>query len=87
MKGTIIHRFLMEQNECVPEEGSQNGSTPHEIDRENSSLLTVPELAVELRIGRNTAYTMVKNGLIRSVRIGKAIRVPRKALEDFLAEE
>lgn len=84
MKAAIIHRFPMEQNELTPEEVPNNRNMPHEIDLTNKNLLTVQELANELRIGRNTAYEMVKTGLIRSVRIGKAIRVPRNALEDFL---
>ena len=82
MKAAIIHRFPMEQNESTSEEVPNNMS--HEIDLTNNNLLTVQELSNELRIGRNTAYEMVKTGLIRSVRIGKVIRVPRKALEDFL---
>ena len=48
-------------------------------------MLTVSELARELRIGRNTAYTFVRSGQIRSIKIGRTIRVPRTALEDFLA--
>ena len=85
MKAAIIHCFPTEKNKFTPEESFKNDNVSPEISQVNSNLLTVPELAVELRIGRNAAYAMVKNGLIRSVRIGKTIRVPRKALEDFLA--
>ena len=84
MKAAIIHRFPMEQNESSSEEVPNNRNMSHKIDLTNNNLLTVQELSNELRIGRNTAYEMVKTGLIRSVRIGKVIRVPRKALEDFL---
>ena len=85
MKAAIIHHFPTEQNEFSLDEMPQNGNTFSEIEQVTSNLLTVPELAIELRIGRNAAYKMVRNGLIRSVKIGKAIRVPRKALEDFLS--
>lgn len=87
MKAAVIHCFPTEKDKFTGEKSVTSDNVALKIVRANNNLLTVPELAVELRIGRNTAYTMVKNGLIRSVRIGKAIRVPRKALEDFLAGE
>ena len=49
--------------------------------------LRVDELMVVLDIGRNTAYTMLRSGLIRSVRIGRQIRIPRDALIEFLQGE
>ena len=50
-------------------------------------VLTVPELAVALCIGRNAAYKLVESGKIRSIRIGKTIRIPHNALEDYLENE
>jgi excisionase family DNA binding protein len=47
--------------------------------------LKVKEVAAELRCGKNQAYELVRSGAIRSVRIGRAIRVPREALEAFKA--
>ena len=35
-------------------------------------------------IGRNTAYQLIRSGQIRSVRIGRQIRIPRDALLEFL---
>ncbi len=49
--------------------------------------LRVDELMAVLDIGRNTAYTMLRSGQIRSVRIGRQIRIPRDALVDFLRGE
>lgn len=46
--------------------------------------LSVPEVAKLLKIGRNTAYELVRSRQIRSVRIGRQIRVPRSALEEYL---
>ena len=43
-------------------------------------LLTVNELASVIRIGRNAAYQLVKDGDIQSIRIGRSIRIPRDAL-------
>lgn len=47
-------------------------------------ILTVEEVAAILRIGRNAAYCLVKNGGIASIHIGRSIRIPRKALQQFL---
>ena len=52
-----------------------------EVNYENMPpLLTVDEMRKVLRIGRNAAYQMVKEGSIQTIRIGRSIRVPRKAL-------
>ena len=37
-----------------------------------------------LGIGRNTAYELVRSGQIRSIKIGRQIRVPRGAVVEFL---
>lgn len=46
--------------------------------------LRVEDLMAILGIGRNTAYQLVRSGQIRSVRIGRQIRIPRDALLEFL---
>ena len=53
---------------------------------ENSlpAILTVPELSAVLRIGRASAYELVRCGRIRSLKIGRQLRVPRQAVLDFL---
>jgi excisionase family DNA binding protein len=53
-------------------------------------VLTVAELARELRIGERAAYELVWSRRIRSIRVGakgRGIRVPRAALDEFLAGE
>ena len=47
-------------------------------------LMTVPEAAGFLRIGRNTTYDLVRCGALRAIRIGRQLRVPREAILDFL---
>ena len=39
--------------------------------------LRVEELMPILGIGRNTAYELIRSGQIRSIRIGRQIRIPR----------
>ena len=50
-------------------------------------LLTVPEAARLLRIGRNLAYELVARREIPSVRLGRVIRVPRASLEQWIDAE
>ena len=47
--------------------------------------LRVEDLMPILDIGRNTAYELVRSGQIRSVRIGRQLRVPKQALIDYLS--
>jgi excisionase family DNA binding protein len=51
----------------------------------NHSVLKVKEVAGELRIGINQAYELVRSGQLRSVKIGRAVRVTREALQEFKA--
>lgn len=53
---------------------------PHDIPM----TLRVEDLMPLLGIGRNTAYELIRSGQIRSVRIGRQIRIPRDALLEFL---
>jgi excisionase family DNA binding protein len=46
-------------------------------------VLTVEELARELRISRNLAYREVREGRIYSIRCGDRYLIPRKALEEL----
>ena len=49
--------------------------------------LTVEEAGQILRVGRNTAYDLVRCGQLPSVRVGKQIRIPRQALLDYLSRQ
>ena len=48
--------------------------------------LRVEDLMPILGIGRNTAYELVRCGTIRSIRIGKQLRIPKQALIDYLSD-
>jgi len=48
--------------------------------------LTVNEVARVLGISRGLAYSMVKTGEIPSVRFGKRVLIPRRALERLLEQ-
>lgn len=46
--------------------------------------LTVDEAVALLRIGRGSAYALVRSGRLRSIKIGRRILIPASAIEDFL---
>ena len=48
-------------------------------------VLRVDDLMPVLDIGRNTAYELIRSGQIRSVRVGRKLRIPKQAVEEFLA--
>ena len=48
--------------------------------------LRVEDLMSILGIGRNTAYELVCSGKIRSIRIGRQLRIPKDAIQDYLAQ-
>ena len=39
-----------------------------------------------LGIGRNTAYELVRSGQIRSIRIGRQLRIPKEAVQEYLSQ-
>lgn len=47
--------------------------------------LRVEDLMPVLGIGRNTAYELVRCGKIRSIRIGRQLRIPKDALIKYLS--
>ena len=49
--------------------------------------LRVEGLMPILDIGRNTAYELVRCKKIRSIRIGKQLRIPKDALVEYLSDE
>ena len=49
--------------------------------------LRIEDLMSILSIGRNTAYDLVREGKIRSVKVGRQIRIPREALLAFLGAD
>ena len=51
------------------------------------NLLTVTEVAAELRVSKGTVYEMCKTGNLPSIRVGMnkgSVRIPRDALEKWL---
>ncbi|MGM9552950.1 MAG: helix-turn-helix domain-containing protein [Faecousia sp.] len=47
-------------------------------------VLKVKDLPPLLKVGRNTAYELVRSGKIHSVKVGRVYRIPRDAVIDYL---
>ena len=50
-------------------------------------LLTVEQAARLLRIGRGLCYELIARGELPAIRLGRVIRVPRFALEQWIARQ
>ena len=47
-------------------------------------ILTISELQKVLRVGRSTAYRLIKTSELRCIRIGRSIRIPREYVLEFI---
>ncbi len=50
-------------------------------------ILTVDELMEILFISRNTAYSLLRNGSIHAIKVGKNWRIPKVAVEEYVNEK
>ena len=48
--------------------------------------LTVPEVAIVLRISKMTVYRMLHKEVIDSIRVGRSFRIPRAEVERVLRQ-
>lgn len=60
----------------------------HEVqtmtDISNYDLITVDELAATLEISRGSAYRLLKNGDIKSFKIGTHYKIPSSAVDEYI---
>jgi excisionase family DNA binding protein len=47
---------------------------------------TVPEIAIMIGIGRNTAYALCNSGQFRIIKVGRAIKVVKPSFDAWLTE-
>lgn len=50
-----------------------------------NDVLTVDDLCKALSLGKNSVYSLLKSGAIKSIRIGKKYLVPKLYLIDFIS--
>ena len=56
-----------------------------EENRESLVLNVWPDVGKMLNLSKPTVYSLVNQGVIPSIRFGRRVVVPRKALEELLA--
>ncbi|UUU24247.1 helix-turn-helix domain-containing protein [Streptomyces sp. DSM 40750] len=47
-------------------------------------LLTVPQVMARLQLGRSAVYDLLRSGQLASITLGRARRIPARALTDFI---
>ena len=66
----------------------QNPSNQNNIHHDDSSvLMTPPELAAYLGIGRNLAYQLLNDGTIKGFKIGNQWKVSKHAVDLYIAKK
>ena len=70
---------------CTSKNELNLGNSPIVNAEDLPLVLTVAEVAKILGVGKNTAYDFIRSGAIKSVRVGRQIRVPKSAFLEFLS--
>ena len=54
---------------------------------DNYEIWTIDEVMDYLLIGRNTLYNLLRKGKIKGFKIGLCWKIPKKAVDDYIASE
>ena len=52
--------------------------------KEYPDILTVPQVAQALGVGRKAVYDLVNNKILGAIRVGRSIKVPKFSLEEYV---
>lgn len=52
--------------------------------RKYDDVLTITDLMDYLAVGKNMAYTLIREGKIKSFRIGRNYKIPKQAVIDYI---
>lgn len=55
-------------------------------DRERL-LLRIPDAANRLSLGRSTIYELIRSGSLPVIRVGRAVRIPARALDEWVRDQ
>lgn len=61
----------------------QNGI---ELFKDYPDIITMVDLASMLHVGRSTAYKLLQDNSIKSIRVGKKYIIPKSSVIDFVLE-
>ena len=51
---------------------------------ENNEIMKFEEVMEYLNIGKSTLYNLLRNGKIRSFKIGKVWKIPKSSVEEYV---
>jgi len=74
-----LFRLLLANSRARTSQAGEGYSLPPQI------AFTAQEACELLRVSENTMYEVLRRGQIESVRLGRGYRIPRRALEAFVA--
>jgi excisionase family DNA binding protein len=66
------------------ERTATSGSDPGRLGE--LKFLTVAEVASLMRVSKMTVYRLVNTGTLPAVRVGRSVRVPEQAVNDYLRD-
>ena len=52
--------------------------------KEYPDILTIPQVAQALGVGRKAAYDLVNKKILGALRVGRTIKVPKFSLEEYV---
>lgn len=52
--------------------------------KEYPDILTVPQAAQALGVGRKAIYDLVKKNILGALRVGRTIKIPKFSLEEYV---
>lgn len=81
------HRVRRTQNRCdrTPDQTSPDlGGSDGQV--ETPLLMSIPDAAAMLSLGRTTIYALITSGELEAVSIGRARRVPLAAVLEFVEQ-
>lgn len=52
-----------------------------------NEIMRFEEVMEFLNVGKNTLYTLLNNGEINAFKIGRAWKIPRKSVDDYVAKK
>jgi len=54
------------------------------VFKDYPDILSIPQVAQALGIGRKAAYALVNGNKLAAIRIGRTIRIPKMMLEEYV---
>lgn len=52
-----------------------------------SNIMSVPDVAEVLSIGKNRVYELLENNAIKGFRIGRVWKIPKAAIQEYIIEQ